>query len=140
MTVSIVQTLVKCKVLTPLRRGPSVAKDPEEALRIKHEQQRASYKRRRALIQQAKENGEPLPVFKLGRPRKYTPEKAAEMRKLQLLESKHAYNARIKAAIEKLEDLHFNQSPSSGEQNFLGSNKDDTFVCSQCSNCSPVQH
>jgi hypothetical protein len=70
MTAGIISTLVKHRALEPKKTGPAHAMTPEEAHRVKLDQQTASRIRRRERMNEAEALGEPLPVFKAGRPRK----------------------------------------------------------------------
>ena len=83
MTLGLVNVLVKCGALQPKSTGPAIPRSEEEAKRVKRELQATALKRRKELIQAAKDNGEPLPTFKRGRPRKYTHEEAKMVRAMQ---------------------------------------------------------
>ena len=76
MTCGLTRLLVECGALSPRQPGPPKPLSAEEAKQRKEELQAAAVKRRRDLIRAARENGEQDPVFKKGRPRKYTPEEA----------------------------------------------------------------
>lgn len=108
-------TLIKCGVLEPKRTGPAFARDPEEAQRIKKEQVAASYARRKALIREAKDRGDPPPVFKLGRPRKYSREEATSVKAQQDREAWRVYKKRVRDGIFKLAELYQQQVGSTGQ-------------------------
>ena len=83
MTLGLVNVLVKCGALQPKSTGPAIPRSDEEARRVKREQQAIALSRRKALIQAAKDNGEPLPTFKRGRPRKHTHDEARMVKATQ---------------------------------------------------------
>ena len=118
MTLGLVKVLVKCGALPPKPSGPANPRSEEEAKRVKQEQQIAAVKRRKELIQAAKENGEPMPVFKRGRPRKYTPEEAKRMKAAQSQGCMGGYHERVRQGIINLDALYGNRdesTPSSDE-------------------------
>lgn len=112
MTLGLVKVLVKCGALPPKPSGPANPRTEEEAKRVKQEQQIAAVKRRKELIQAAKENGEPMPTFKRGRPRKYTPEEAKTMKAVQSQGCMGGYNERVRQGIMNLEALYGNRDES----------------------------
>ena len=105
MSIGIVRTLVKHGALEPKRTGPVHVMDPEEAHKVKLQQQMLAKKLRRERVEQAIERGEPLPVFKQGRPRKYTPEEAVEVKKLQNKICWEVYKLRLKDGLSKLSEM-----------------------------------
>ena len=120
-----VSVLVKCGALPPLKRGPSTPQLKEEANRIKTEQMAAAGVRRRALIREALENGQPKPVFKRGRPPKYTPEEAIAAKTSKDKGSGYDYNKRVKTGIANLEAMygtHDEHLPSTDEHFFVAAN------------------
>ena len=121
MTLGLIKVLVKCGALPPKATGPANPRSEEEAKQVKLEQQRAAVKRRTELIKAAKENGEPLPVFKRGRPRKYTPEEAKRMKATQSQGCMGSYNQRVRQGIVNLEALYGNrdQSERSTDEHFF---------------------
>lgn len=110
MTVGIVKTLVKCGVLPPKKTGPANPMSDEDAKRLRMERQTAAVRRRKQLIREAQENGEPTPVFKKGRPRKYTPEEALLVKVLQDRESMRTYTERVREGIVELEARYGNDT------------------------------
>jgi len=80
--------------------------DPEEARRVKIQQKIVARNLRKERIQQALERGEPIPVFKQGRPRKYTPEQAIEVRREQNRLCWQAYKTRLKEGLAKFSDMY----------------------------------
>jgi len=106
MTVGIVKALVKCGALPPKKSGPANPRCEEEAKRIKLEKQTVARRLRQELIREAQEKGEPLPVFKVGRPRKYTPEEAKMAKATQNRMCMDCYNERLRQGIVKLEALY----------------------------------
>lgn len=106
MSFGIVRTLVKHGALEPKKTGPAHVMDQEEARRIKLEQQNVARKLRQERIQQALERGEPLPVFRQGRPRKYTPEEAIEVRKVQNKVCWEVYKKRLRDGLTKFADMY----------------------------------
>ncbi len=106
MTLGLVKLLVKCGALPPKQPGPADPMSVEEAKQRKYEQQRAAVKRRKELIQAAREKGEPDPVFKKGRPCKYTSEEARAMRAAQNSGSAPSYNERVRQGLKNLEAMY----------------------------------
>ena len=102
---SIVRVLVQHGALEPKRTGPAHAMHPDEAHRIKLEQQAIAKKLRQERIQEAIQKGEPIPVFKQGRPRKYTPEQAIEVRRAQNRVCWQVYKQRLKDGLAKFGDM-----------------------------------
>ena len=125
MTLGLVKVLVKCGALPPKATGPANPRSEEEAKRIKLEQQKAAVKRRTELIKAAKENGEPLPTFPRGRPRKYTPDEAKKMKGTQSQGCMGSYNERVRQGIINLEALYGNRdvsARSTDEHYFVAAN------------------
>jgi len=124
MTFGIVRTLVKCGVLPPKKTGPANPMSEEDAKRARTEGQTAAVRRRKQLIREAEESGEPMPVFKKGRPRKYTPEEALLVKVLQDRESMRTYTERVREGIVKLEARYGNDTKtySTDEHFFVGTN------------------
>ena len=110
MTVGIVRTLVKCGVLPPKKTGPANPMSDEDAKRVRMEGQTAAVRRRKQLIREARENGEPTPVFKKGRPRKDTPDEALLVKVLQDRESMRTYTERVREGIVELEARYGNDT------------------------------
>ena len=110
MTIRIARLLVGIGALPPRQPGPSHPKSPEDAKQRKYEQQKASKQRRKELIEFAREMGEPDPVFKTGRPRKYTPEEAKAVKNAKNAASRSAYNERIREGLQKLEAMYETQN------------------------------
>jgi len=135
----LVSKLVACNALEPKRTGPAITRDPEEAERYRLEQMRECQRRRRALIREARELGEPEPLFTRGRPRKYTPEEAAEVKHQQNKECNKAYKKRIREGIERLTHMVIEQALSHDDNFFVGTYKDALPSCWQCSNPIPRQ-
>ena len=106
MTLRIVRLLVGLGALPPLQPGPSRPKSPEEAKQRQYELQKAAKKRRKELIQAARERGESDPVFKTGRPRKYTPEEARAAKLTQNADSRSDYNQRIREGLKNLQAMY----------------------------------
>ena len=125
MTVGIVRTLVKCGVLPPKKTGPASPMSEEEGKRLKLERQTAAVRRRKQLIREAQENGEPTPVFKKGRPRKYTPEEALLVKVLKDRESMRTYSERVREGIVKLEAMYGSDTKthSTDEHYFVATNE-----------------
>jgi predicted pyridoxine 5'-phosphate oxidase superfamily flavin-nucleotide-binding protein len=124
MTFGIVRTLVKCGVLPPKKTGPANPMSDEDAKRARMEGQTAAVRRRKQLIREAQENGEPMPVFKRGRPRKYTPEEALLVKVLQDRESMRTYTERVREGIVELEARYGNDTKthSTDEHFFVATN------------------
>ena len=124
MTFGIVRTLVKCGVLPPKKTGPANPMSEEDAKRIRMERQTAGVRRRKQLIKEAQDNGEPMPVFKKGRPRKHTPEEALLVKVLQDRESMRTYTERVREGIVELEARYGNDTKthSTDEHFFVGTN------------------
>ena len=118
MTPGIVRVLVKCGALPPKNTGPANPKSEEEAKRIKAEQTSAAARLRRKLIREANEKGEPLPTFKRGRPRKYTPEEAIIVKASQNRDCLNCYRKRVKEGIIKLEAI-VNEAGRSTDERFF---------------------
>jgi hypothetical protein len=106
MTRGIVHVLVQHGVLEPRKTGPAHAMDPEEARKLKLRQQVIARNIRKERIQRALDNGDPLPVFKQGRPRKYTPEQAIEVRKEQNKMCWQVYKKRLRDGLDKFSDMY----------------------------------
>lgn len=102
---SIVRVLVQHGILEPKRTGPTHAMDPEQAHRIKLEQQAIAKKLRQERVREAMQKGEPIPVFKQGRPRKYTPEQAIEVKRSQNRVCWQVYKQRLKDGLAKFADM-----------------------------------
>ena len=102
---SIIRVLVQHGALEPRRSGPTHAMNPEEAHRIKLEQQAIAKKLRKERIREAIQKGEPIPVFKQGRPRKYTPEQAIEIRRVQNRVCWQVYKQRLRDGLTKFADM-----------------------------------
>ena len=102
--------MVKVGALPPLQPGPSRPKSAEEAKQRQYELQKAAVKRRKELIRAAREKGEPDPVFKKGRPRKYTPEEAKAMKHSQDAGSMNGYNERVREGLKNLEAMYAAQN------------------------------
>lgn len=122
MTHGLVRVLVKCGALPPKKTGPSDALSHEDAKRINAERSAAASRHRRALIREARERGEPLPVFKRGRPRKYTFEEAIEAKFAKDVEARESYNERVKQGLANLEALYGSHGQSTDEHFFVGTN------------------
>ena len=120
MTLGIVKILVKCGALPPKNSGPAHPKSEEEAKRIKAEQTARAARLRRKMIREAKENGEKLPSFRRGRPRKYTPEEAVVVKAAQNRDCINSYRKRVKEGIVNLETIVC-------PQNELGQSTDERF-------------
>ena len=120
MTLGIVKILVKCGALPPKNSGPANPKSEEEAKRIKAEQNARAARLRRKMIREAKENGEKLPSFRRGRPRKYTPEEAVVVKAAQNRDCINSYRKRVKEGIVNLETIVC-------PQNELGQSTDERF-------------
>ena len=106
MTVGIISTLVKHGALDPKKSGPIHLMDPETARKRKLQQQVAARNLRKQLIQQAVEQGEPPPVFKKGRPGKYTEEEATQVKKEQNKRCWQVYKNRLKEGLNKFADMY----------------------------------
>ena len=106
MTRGIVHVLVQHGALEPKKTGPVHAMDPEEARKLKMQQQIVAKTLRKERVQQALERGEPLPVFKQGKPRKYTPEQAIEVRKEQNKISWQVYKKRLRDGLTKFSNMY----------------------------------
>ena len=115
----LVKTLIDCGALPRLNTGTSNPRPRDEAKLILTEQQRIANRRRRELVRQAVERNEPIPVFKLGRPSKHTPEEALAAKRLQKREGAKKYLQRVKEGITTLAELHVR---SNGVANFLVAN------------------
>lgn len=115
----IVSVLVKCGVIEPKRTGPAVAMDPETARQVQRQQLLENQRRRRALVREALEKGEPPPVFKRGRPRKYTLDEAAAVKSEKDKASLNAYHKRVREGVMKLAELYLEQARSSDEHFFV---------------------
>ena len=105
-----------------MKTGPSHALSQEEAKRINAERSAAAARQRRALIREANERGDPLPVFKRGRPRKYTFEEAIEAKVAKDVECRGSYNERVKQGLANLEALYGVYDYSTDEHFFVGAN------------------
>lgn len=110
MKVGIIETLVRCGALEPKKRGPTPTLDREEAYRLKMQKQAEASKRRRHLVKEARIQGEPVPVFKPGRPQKYTPEEAKEAKNTSNRISWVAHRARVHEGLERLMQLELERS------------------------------
>jgi hypothetical protein len=122
MTLGLVNVLVKCGALQPKSTGPAIPRSEEEARRVKREQQAIALSRRKALIQAAKDNGEPLPTFKRGRPRKYTHDEARMVKATQSQVCMGGYKERVKQGLMNLEALYGTRdesTPSTDEHFFV---------------------
>ncbi len=121
MTLGLVNVLVKCGALQPKSTGPAIPRSDEEARRVKREQQAIALSRRKALIQAAKDNGEPLPTFKRGRPRKYTHDEAKMVKATQSQVCMDGYKERVKQGLMNLEALYGTRdmSTSSTDKHFF---------------------
>ena len=109
MAIGIVRTLVNCGALPPKNTGPIHALPKEDAKRITLEQAKEGYQRRKNLIMEATANGEPSPIFKRGRPRKYnTPEEAENARVINRREAWARYKKRGKEGLLKLTEANLN--------------------------------
>ena len=106
MSHGIVHVLVQHRALEPKRTGPTHSMDPHEARRVKLQQQRVARNVRKERIQQALEQGEPVPIFKQGRPKKYTPEQAIEVRREQNRVCWHVYKNRLREGLAKFSDMY----------------------------------
>ena len=95
MTRGITKVFVQCGLLPPKQTGPSNPMSDEESKQRKREQSYAAAKRRKELIKAARANGEPDPVFKMGRPRK--PEEAKKKT------ARQTQRERIRQGLENLE-------------------------------------
>ena len=125
MTLGLVNVLVKCGALQPKSTGPAIPRSEEEARRVKREQQAIALSRRKALIQAAKDNGEPLPTFKRGRPRKYTHDEAKMVKATQSQVCMGGYKERVKQGLMNLEALYGTRdesTPSTDEHFFVAAN------------------
>ncbi len=120
MTLGIVKILVKCGALPPKNSGPAHPKSEEEAKCIKAEQTARAARLRRKITREAIENGEQLPTFPRGRPRKYTPEEAIVVKAAQNRDCINSYRKRVKEGIVKLETIVCSQ-------NELGQSTDEHF-------------
>lgn len=101
----LVKTLVELGVLSKKRRGPAIARTPSESLRVKREQMNAGDRRRRALINEAKRQGLPPPVFQPGRPCKYaSDEERMAARREQYKIGALAYKERVAQGVEALRE------------------------------------
>ena len=121
MTLGLVNVLVKCGALQPKSTGPAIPRSEEEARRVKREQQATALTRRKALMQAAKDNGEPLPTFKRGRPRKYTHDEAKMVKATQSQVCTGGYKERVKQGLMNLEALYGTRdmSTSSTDEHFF---------------------
>ena len=122
MTLGLVNVLVKCGALQPKSTGPAIPRSEEEARRVKREQQATALARRKELIQAAKDNGEPLPTFKRGRPRKYTHDEARMVKATQSQVCMGGYKERVKQGLMNLEALYGTRdesTPSTDEHFFV---------------------
>lgn len=106
----LVATLVACGALPKKNRGPQNPRSPEEAKLVKREQDARSKVRRKALIDEAKAQGLPPPVFHRGRPSKYTEEEAKEAKQAQLQAGYRLYRDRLKRGVETLKRM--SESPA----------------------------
>ncbi len=122
MTLGLVNVLVKCGALQPKSTGPTIPRSEEEARCVKREQQAAALKRRKDLIQAAEDNGEPLPTFKRGRPRKYTHDEAKMVKATQSQVCMGGYKERVKQGLMNLEALY-------GTRDMPTSSTDEHFCC-----------
>jgi hypothetical protein len=122
MVTGLVEVLVKCGALPQLKRGPSYSLPFEEAKRIKTEQMAAACRHRKAMIREAKEKGEPLPVFRRGRPPKYTPVEAINAKKNKDRESYQTYNERVREGLANLEALYGESARSTDQLFFVAAN------------------
>ena len=106
----VVRALVACGALPRKKTGPSNPMSPEERLRVRHEQNKAAEFRRRALIEEAKAQGLPPPVFHRGRPRKYYDEASAyEAKQKQWKQGMETHKERVKLAHEILRSMSAEQ-------------------------------
>ena len=107
MTLGLVSVLVKCGALQPKPTGPAPKSDSKTARR---ERRNAASKRRDELIRAAKDNGEPPPTFKRGRPPKYASEEAKRAKAEQNRESMGGHRERIRQGLINLEALYASTS------------------------------
>ena len=116
MAIGLVRTLVNCGALPPKSTGPVNAVPKEEAKRIRAEKNKVAVQRRKKLIMEATANGEPLPIFKMGRPRKYnTPEEAENAKVIQNREAWARYCERQRQGLLKLTEALNAFKPSDPE-------------------------
>ena len=108
MAIGLVRTLVKCGALPTKTTGPVNPVPKEEAERIRAEKAKVAAERRKNLIMEATANGEPLPIFKPGRPRKYTPEEAKNAKVIQRRKGWERYCDRRKQGLLKLTEANLN--------------------------------
>jgi len=109
---ALVSTLVACGALPHKKRGPQNPRSPDEAKRVKHEQDVEARTRRKMLIEEARAQGLPLPAFVRGRPRKYTEEEALDVKRSQWKVGYGIYKERLKQGLEALKlstELHDQQ-------------------------------
>ena len=99
------ETLVELGAMPKRRTGPSIAMTPEEAKLARLRQCSEGFKRRKMLIDEAKAQGLPPPVFIRGRPRKYTPEEACAVRKAQCKIGYIVYRERLKQGEATIKEL-----------------------------------
>ena len=99
------ETLVELGAMPKRRTGPSIAMTPEEAKLARRRQCSEGFKRRKLLIDEAKAQGLPPPVFNRGRPRKYTPEEACAVRKAQCKIGYIVYRDRLKLGAATIKEL-----------------------------------
>ena len=109
MAIGLVRTLVNYGALPPKGTGPINAVPKEEAKRIRAEKAKVAAERRKKLIMEATANGEPLPIFKMGRPRKYnTPEEVENAKVIQRREGYGRYCERQRQGLLKLTEANLN--------------------------------
>jgi hypothetical protein len=109
MAIGLVRTLVNCGALPPKNTGPINPVPKEEAERIRAEKAKVAAERRKKLFMEATANGEPLPIFKPGRPRKYnTPEEAENAKVIQRREGYERYRERREQGLLKLTEANLN--------------------------------
>ena len=106
----LVRTLVACGAMLKKKTGPTNPMSSEERLRVRHDQNKAAEIRRKALINEAKQQGLPPPVFHRGRPRKYFDEESAhEAKRLQWKLGSESHKERVNHAHELLRQMSAEQ-------------------------------
>ena len=109
-TKTLIRTLYERGTLPKKKTGPSNPTSPEERHRVRHEQNKAAELRRRALIEEAKAQGLPPPVFHRGRPRKYFDEESAyEAKRKQWKKGMELHKERVQLANEILRQMSAEQ-------------------------------
>ena len=106
MAPSLRSTLVKVGVIEDIRPGQPRKYVGEEGAKLKRANEILNQRLQRQLKKEAAERGEPPPIFKRGRPRKYETDEEAKIAKEQQSKvCQERLHARLEAGVQKLKEL-----------------------------------